>query len=295
MDLKEKNWQNFVNNSCELHGIWVGYTPQKKLFGSFQMTRGFLSNKEKTEITHFNRYIFNDGKTEDKSWQVTKSNSNLDDGIAHPESPLMRTYFFENGANASAIKQLKNDSFYRIQLSFTHKNLSSSVVVFYDDSSSLMRAVVMRLDSTGFPSKYWSTDINLLTDKNISGNWQGTSVTMTPDLKVSSPVPTQLHWDIAGNETFFFPDGISLSCPGKVSIGTDITIAANWLVTPSQLQQLIVKYNNVGAFASLTLELFHKSDEAEILHHQDLGSDATHSEDGALAKHNAPYRKSFVD
>ncbi len=263
MDFPEKNWQNLVNNSCELHGIWVGYTPQKELFGSFQMTRGFLSNNEKNEITHFNRYIFNDGKTEDKSWQFTKSDSNLSDGIVHPESPLMRTLFFENGANASVIKQLEIGSFYRIQLSFKHENLSSSVVVFYADSSSLMRAVVMRLDTTGFPSKHWSTDLNLLPDRNIGGNWQGTSITMTPDLKVSSPISTQLHFPVAGNETFFFPDGISLSCPGKVSIGTDITISANWLVTSSQLQQLIVKYDNLGAFTSLTLELFHKSDEAK--------------------------------
>ena len=36
-----------------------------------------------------------------------------------------------------------------------------------------------------------------------------------------------------------------------------------WLVTSSHLQQLIVKYNQEGAFSSLTLELFHKSDEAE--------------------------------
>ena len=263
MDLKEKNWQNFVNFSCKMHGICVGYTPQKEIFGSFKMTRGFLINNEKTEITHLNRYIFNEEKIEEKLWEFTKSDSNLDDGIIHPESPLMRTMFFDNGANGSVIKQIKIGSGYRIQLSFNHENLSSSVVVFYDDSSNLMRAVVMRLDTTGFPSKYWSTDLNLIPDRNIDENWQGSSITMTPDLKISSPIPTQLHFPVAGNETFFFPDGISLSCPGKVTIGADITIAANWLVTPSQLQQLIVKYDNVGAFASLRLEQFHKSDEAE--------------------------------
>ena len=81
---------------------------------------------------------------------------------------------------------------------------------------------------------------------------------MTPDLKVSQPMPTQINWPLAGNKIFFFPDGISLSCPTQVKIGNSFTIAANWLVTDSQLQQLTVQYDRSGVFSGLTLELLHR-------------------------------------
>ncbi|WP_365972792.1 hypothetical protein [Moorena sp. SIO4G3] len=58
---------------------------------------------------------------------------------------------------------------------------------------------------------------------------------------------------------FFFPDGISLSCPDKVNIGKNFSIAANWLITPSELQQLSVNYDKSGALYSKTLEEFYLS------------------------------------
>ena len=121
-----------------------------------------------------------------------------------------------------------------------------------------MRIVSIREDSAEFPSKYWSKEVNLLPERNFSGDWQGTSVTMTPDLKVSKPIPTQLNWPLERNKMFFFPDGISLTCPTQVTIGTPFTVAANWLVTDSQLQQLSVKYDHNGVFSGLTLELLHQ-------------------------------------
>jgi hypothetical protein len=171
----------------------------------------------------------------------------------------MRSLFFDQDASASAIKQLETGSPCRIQLGFKHEDLVPSVVVFYDDRGSLMRTVCIRLDAAGFPSKHWSTERNLSAERNLSGNCVGTSVTMTPDLKASPAVPTQLNWPLEGNETFYFPDGISLSCPAQVNVGKNFTIAANWLVTSSQLQQLIIKYDELGAFSALTLELFRLS------------------------------------
>jgi hypothetical protein len=261
MELKEQNWKNFcAQNLRELPGLWTGYSPQGELFGSFQLLRSFQSNKEQTEITHTSRYTFADGRTEEKAWQFNKQSSNLPDGLVHPEQPSMRSFFFDQGASASAVKQLETGLPCRIQLGFKHEDLVSSVVIFYDDRGSLMRTVCIRLDAAGFPSKYWSTELNLLPERNLSGNWKGTSVTMTPDLKVSPAVSTQLHWPWEGNETFFFPDGISLSCPSQVSISPNFTIAANWLVTSSDLQQLIVKYDDSGAFSSVTFEQFHLPD-----------------------------------
>ncbi|MCP2730456.1 DUF3598 family protein [Limnofasciculus baicalensis] len=264
MDLKEQNWRNLcANHLRDWHGIWTRYSPEGEVIESFQSLRSFRSNQDQTEITQTNRYIYANDTTKEESWEYNLRSNGLANGLFHPARNSMRGIFFEQGAATWITTELKTDSGFGIELFFRHEELRHSIGIVYDQSNTLMRTASIQEDSTGFPSKYWSTDLNLLPDRNISGNWQGSSITMTPDLKVSSPVSTQLHFPVAGNETFFFSDGISLSCPGKISIGTDITIAANWLVTPSQLQQLIVKYDNVGAFTSLTLELFHKSDEAE--------------------------------
>ncbi|MBO1349150.1 MAG: DUF3598 family protein [Hormoscilla sp. GUM202] len=62
-----------------------------------------------------------------------------------------------------------------------------------------------------------------------------------------------MNWEYEGNESFFFPDRISVSCPERVRVGTDFTVVASWLVTDSQMQQLSVKYDEKGAFQSVTL------------------------------------------
>ncbi|NEP34401.1 DUF3598 family protein [Moorena sp. SIO3B2] len=244
MDLKEQNWKNFtVNHLRDWHGIWTRYSPEGEVKESFQSLRSFRSNPEQTEIYHTNRYIYADGRIEEKNWQYDKQS--------------MRGFFFEQGAAVLSGKQLESGAVLPHELLLKHEDIRHSVALIYDSNGSLMRAVSIREDAAGFPSKYWSKEINLLPERNLSGNWQGTAVTMTPDLKVSEPIATQIHWPLAGNKMFFFPDGISLSCPTKVSIGTSFNIAANWLVTDSQLQQLRVNYDNYGAFSGLTLELFH--------------------------------------
>ncbi|WP_293044337.1 MULTISPECIES: DUF3598 family protein [unclassified Moorena] len=259
MELKEQNWKNFTENHLrEWHGIWTRYSPEGEIIESFQSLRSFRSNPEQTELYHTNRYIYADGRIEEKKWQSKKQDKVLPDGMVHPAFPSMRSFFFEQGAATWSAKQLEPGSIFQpAELFFKHEDIRHSVPILYDTNGSLMRIVSIREDAADFPSNYWSKEINLLPERNLSGNWQGTSVTMTPDLKVSDPIATQLNWPLAGNKMFFFPDGISLSCPTQVSIGTSFTIAANWLVTDSQLQQLSVNYDNYGAFSGLTLELLH--------------------------------------
>ncbi len=261
MDLKEQNWNNrFVKPVQGWKGIRTAYSPQGEVIDSWQINRGFRSNEDGTEITQSNQLYPDDGRIIEKSWQINKQSHNLADGVFHPANPLMRSLFLEQGAIVWVQKKLEKDTKLLLELIFRHDellNIRHSVPVVYNGDGNLNRAVSIREDAADFPSNYWSKEINLLPERNLSGNWQGTSVTMTPDLKVSEPIGTQLHWPLAGNKMFFFPDGISLSCPTQVSIGTSFTIAANWLVTDSQLQQLRVNYDNYGAFSGLTLELLH--------------------------------------
>ena len=120
-----------------------------------------------------------------------------------------------------------------------------------------MRTSNIREDATGFPSKYWSQELEQLSERNLNGEWKGHSVTMTPDLQVSQPIQTELNWGWKGHQNFFLPDGVSISCPKRIGIGTPFNLVVNWLITTSKMQQLSAQYDKDGAFSGLRLEQLH--------------------------------------
>lgn len=257
MELQEQNWKNFCDYHLnDWHGTRTRYGSQGEVIEAFEAFRLLRANPDKTEITHTNIILYADGTKSEQTWPFNQESNNFIDGIMHPITPLMRFLAFEYGAAAGAYKKLETDAHFGVELFFRKENLRNSLVIIYDENGDLSRVTSIREDAEGWPSKYWSTEVNLLPERNLSGNWQGTSVTMTPDLKLSPTVPTQLHWPIEGNTTFFYPDGISLSCPMQVSVGTPFTIVGNWFVTPSEMQQVSVKYDESGAFSSVTRDLF---------------------------------------
>ncbi|NJM72508.1 MAG: DUF3598 family protein [Scytonema sp. RU_4_4] len=258
MDLKEQNWKNFTTNHLrDWHGIWTRYSPEGEVTESFQSLRSFRSHPEETEITHTNYSVYADGRRLEQSWEYNQLSNSLSDGVFHPQTESMRGIFFESGHAAWVSTKLKTGSYFGVELFFKYEELRHSVGIVYDESGSLFRIANIREDATGFPSQYWSNELNQLSLRDLSGHWQGTAVTMTPDLKISAPVATHLHWGWKEHKTFFLPDGVSISCPKKVSIGTSFTMAVNWLVKTSEMQQLLVKYDNSGDFSMLTLELLY--------------------------------------
>ncbi|MGQ4649383.1 DUF3598 family protein [Lyngbya aestuarii] len=260
MDLKEQNWKNFcANHLRDWHGIWTRYTPQKEVKESFRSLRSFQSNSQQTEIAQTNRYIYADGTTQEQSWQYNQEFHSLADGHFHPAREVMRGLYLPQGAAAWITKQLDKYAYFGIELFLRYDDLRTSVGIVYDDTGTLARTASIREDSTGFPSQYWSTELALLPERNLDGNWQGNSVTITADLQVSPPISAHLNWSLEGHEAFFFPDGISLSCPSKIGIGSDFAIVANWLITDSKAQQVTAKYDKQGAFFSLTLEQFDRT------------------------------------
>ena len=258
MELKDQNWRNFTANHLrDWHGIWTRYTPHGDVKESFQSARLFKSNPELTEIHQTNRYIYDSDNIKEESWSYNQQDNSLADGMFHPSRSTMRGFFFKSGHAVWLSTQLQEGSYLGAELFFRNEDLRHSVGIVYDQQGNLFRTANIREDARGFPSQFWSKEIEQVSDRNLSSNWQGTSVTITPDLKISEPVPTQLHWGWKGHKTFYLPDGVSISCPDQVSVGTPFTLVANWLVTPSKLQQLNVKYDESGAFAALTLEQLH--------------------------------------
>lgn len=261
VDLQERNWQYL----CTYHlqdwqGICTKYSPQGEMFEYFESLRSFRGNQEQTQVIQNNEYKYPDGRIDKKTWQINKHSDSLSDGVSHSANPSMRALFFDGGAAGWVMKRLETGKALAIELLFWSENLRHSVTTHYDISGNLTRTVCIREDSTGSGSKHWLTELNLLPKRDLSGNWQGTSIVMTPDLQISTPVATQLQFPLASNTSFFFPSGVSVSCPVSVNVGSSFTIAVNRFVSESQLQQLTVNYDEFGAFSTLTQELFWLSD-----------------------------------
>lgn len=257
-NLQEQNWQNFcANHLQDWHGTWTKYSAQGEVIESFQSLRSLKNNDDNTETYQLNRYTYSDGKIEEKKWQSTTESRKRNDGLIHPKHPWMRSLFFEQGAALWVTKEVqKGMIFHKSELFFRHENLRISVGTVYDENGNLQMFWNFREDSTGFSSQYWSSEINLFPEQNLKGNWEGKVITLTPNLEFSSSISTNFQWDWQENKKFFLPDGISLSCPDRILVGNPFTIIANWQVNSSELQQLIVQYDNKGSFSKATLGLF---------------------------------------
>ncbi len=258
MQLKDQNWKNFTANHLrDWHGIWTRYTPQGEVKESFQSLRRFQSNPEQTEIHQTNRYIYSENNIKEESWDYNQAENSSTDGIFHPQADSMRTICFESGHAGWVAKHLEVNSYFGVELFFRYEELRHSVGIVYDKQGALFRTANIREDAKVFPSQYWSKEIKQISERNLLEDWKGTSVTITPDLKISEPIPTQLKWGWEGHKTFFLPDGVSISCPEQISIGTPFNLIVNWLLASSRLQQLSAHYDKSGAFAALILEDFH--------------------------------------
>ena len=254
-DLKAKNWKNFTDQHLyDWHGIWTRYTPTGEVQESFRSLRHFEGNSENTDIYQLNKYIYTEDNIKEQSWHYNQVENSLSDGMFHPQAESMRGYFFPSGHAAWLITQLQSDTFFGMELFFRYQHLRHSVSMVYDKEGNLFRTANIREDSTGYPSSYWSTELAQVPQRTLQKHWQGTAVTITPDLRISDPVSTQLTWGWEGHKTFFLPDGVSISCPEQVMIGTSFTCAANWLINDTEIHQLIANYDAGGQFQSLTLE-----------------------------------------
>ncbi|MEL4894785.1 DUF3598 family protein [Crocosphaera sp. Alani8] len=257
MDLKVQNWKNFTDQHLfDWYGVWTRYTPTGDVQESFRSLRRFQGNAEQTEIHQLNRYIYAEDNCQEKTWNYSLSEHSLADGMFHPQSELMRGYFFPSGHATWTVTQLLPGEFFAVELFFRNQHIRHSVGIVYDDQGNLMRVANIREDSTGYPSSFWSTEIEQLSSSNLPNNLQGVSMLINSDLEISDPVTTQFTWNIKGHKIFYLPDGVSISCPENITQGTSFSCVANWLINDMEMQQLIASYSTSGKFESLTLERY---------------------------------------
>ncbi|MBW4681901.1 MAG: DUF3598 family protein [Microcoleus vaginatus WJT46-NPBG5] len=239
MNLNLKNWENFCKyQASSWHGTWIAYSPQLETIKVVNVITSLKLNPENTEIHHVNYYSYADGTTEEKEYgRYTKDS--------------LRSLFLEN-TFSWGIKKLEVGSKLFMEIGFRHENQRTRLVTEYDERHALQRITVIREQLSVPPSEPAQPSV-----ENLSGVWQGNSVSMMSDLQVSEAIPIQWQgFDSLGeqNQVFFFPDGISLSCPLQLEIGEAFAIAGGWLLNSTEHQRVIRQFDQQGNFTSLTLE-----------------------------------------
>lgn len=249
MELKKHNWKIFTEQHLsDWHGIWTRYGPTGEVQESFKSVRSFRGNPEKTEVFHTNRYLYDNDRIEERKWHYNQEEFS--------EENKSISFFFEEGTLGMLAKALNDNSILGMELLLKYGNLRQSVILVYDHEGKLSKISNIKEDSRGFPSSHWSTEIEQLSQRNLNKNWQGTAISVNSDLQISAPISTAFNWNRGINKTLFLPDGISISCPEKVTIGTPFCCVANWLINDTKMHQLIANYDDTGKFQSLTLEKY---------------------------------------
>ncbi|MBD2039858.1 DUF3598 family protein [Microcoleus sp. FACHB-672] len=240
MNWNLKNWENCCKFQADIwHGTWTTYSPSLEILKVVNVITSLELNSEQTEIHHVNYNSYADGTKEEQDYgRYTKDN-------------CLSSLFLENTFSWGG-QQLEAGSGLFMQIGFRHENQRTRFVTQYDESYALQTMKVIREQLSVPPSEPAQPSV-----ENLSGVWQGNSVSMTPDLQVSEAIAIQWQgFDSLGeqNRVFFFPDGISLSCPLQLAIGEAFTIAVGWLLNSTQHQRVIRQFDDQGNFTSLTLE-----------------------------------------
>ncbi|BAZ49931.1 hypothetical protein NIES4103_25440 [Nostoc sp. NIES-4103] len=263
MNLQEQNWTNLFGNytleDTAWYGTWTLYSLSQEVINSFQCVRSFRTNEDKTLIFHKNNYIYSDGSTEEKSWQLEKQTCNQPDGLVHSSIPSMRALSFSEGASAWLSKTLEPEKKFGVELFFLYNHWRTSVAIIYAENHETERITHIREHLGSFTVEPPGSEV-----KEIDGQWIGKKQYMAPDLKISDtePIPELiLDPTKAINKTVFLPDGVVVNTPENLEIGQEFQIVAGRFVSPTTFKRLTAKYNVFGNFELLVSEVFHRQFE----------------------------------
>lgn len=267
-------WDNFLQNLGEWHGSFTNISPQGEMV------------KDTPSILILEQ--LEDNKTVRLTLRRFPPSP---DGITKPPADeLVRQYqsfgrdllFFENGAFSQGPLQLSPTSPSGAEFGFIQDNRRLRVVELCNPEGNLQQFTLIR-EHRADTEKIEQPP---LTVEMLLGTWHGVATTLYPDLRPSDTLKTQMQLQLDnsgrlqqqlsfGNQTisssakiensilyfdessqpiqvFLLPDGASATVPQKVQMRSPVFFEAGWLLSPTQRQRLIRRYNNKGEFESLT-------------------------------------------
>ncbi|TBR57972.1 hypothetical protein B4U84_18640 [Westiellopsis prolifica IICB1] len=239
-----QNWDNFCRYHVnrDWYGTWTRYSADGQIIESFHCIRSFKNSADGNQIFHQNHYTYADGTKETKTFGPY-------------QKPITRALFLDNAFSWGSSK-LESGSNFGFETGLSYEDRRAGVVIMYDEAGDLEKIVVIPENLTSFPE----TPTPAFQKESIESidNWKGTAKTMTPDWIVSSPV--DIYWsqlEKLGNcfQTLYFCDGISITCPPKISLIQDFFAVVDWQINPSLLLRAIRNYDSCD-FINFTLQTF---------------------------------------
>ncbi len=267
-------WDNFLQNLGEWHGSFTQISPQGE---TIKDTPSILIweqlDDNKTVRLILRRFPPSpDGSTK----------PSMDEWVKEYQSFGGDVLFFENGAFSQGPIQLSPNSQSGAELGFIQDNRRLRVVELCNAAGELERLTLIREQRAGTNT----AECPPLTVEMLLGTWTGEATTLYPDLRSPDTFSTQMQLQLDGSgrlqqqitfgsqtisssariegsilhfdesaqpvQVFLLPDGASATVPQKVQMGTPLFFEAGWLLSPTQRQRLIRRYNDKGEWESLT-------------------------------------------
>ena len=259
VNLEERNWNIFTTkHTRKWLGLTTKYGPDRKISQSFQSSRDFSVDDARTKLRQVNEGRRPDGEPEKLVWEFSRSEHSRSDGILYPGSNNYRISFFVSGDFVLRPVLLKRRRV--VELFFLRDEIRVSTYLEYINGD-LNRLDFIREDCRGIPSKYWSEDVEMVPERSFTGNWEGTSTTMYPNMTFSEPVATKHQWGCwKDHQVYYLPDRVTISCPLKLPEGRESVIVANWQKSDEEMDQMSVLYNESCEFVSQKLDVLKKLD-----------------------------------
>lgn len=241
MNLQLQNWHNFCRyHAGEWYGINTRYSPKAEAINSWEIFTKLEISKDHTQINHQDYLTYADGTTELKTFSPYIK-------------PITSALFLDNSF-CWGTRKIESSSTFVLEIGLRAEDRRVLALTKYDNSGSLEYLAI----APQLLGMKVSKQIQKPVANKVSNNWQGTLKTIKPDWTVSEPIA--VYWkplkELNPNYlTLHFMDNISVSCPGKITMGEKFFVAVDWLINPALLQRGVGYYDRFG-FSRFTLEIF---------------------------------------
>ena len=258
MNNQQRNWlhlfEEYTTSPTTWHALTTAYTPELEIIRSRKYTRAFTTNSDRSIIYHKNTYPLPDNQTKEQSWEMKQEESNLSDGVYHPESENMRTIGFGNNTSIWVSKQFIKDKMFGSEVFFKQGDWRYSIIPVYE-AGKLNRIVLIKENKQDFPSNVEDIKIEAL-----SGKWQLTATEIKPDLSMSiesfSDREIQLDAISEDNKTWFLPEKVFISLPETIIEERNLTMIVGKQITDNCYKQIQIEYDTDGKLSNLISEVY---------------------------------------
>lgn len=266
-------WQNILQNLGEWQGSFTQLTPQGEII---QDTPTVVSLEG-----------LNDNQTIHQIVRRCPPNEPPQEKIFEYSSLSRGVLCFENGAFSQGSMQWGPFSEFGAELGLIEGDRRLRLVQLYNRESECDRITLIR-EQKAHSQTPERPPINV---NQLLGTWEGTAITLYPDLSPSRTYTTHLHIEKADSDTIqqklsfgsaeaprtitstaqiqdnklmftggslpiqilLLPDGASCNCPLQIRPGNPFVLELGWLLEPTRRQRLIRSYDAKGQWISLTL------------------------------------------